>query len=63
VVDVYVDGALAGTVDLYAASNSPRRLVFVHSWSSSGSHSIELRPRATSGRPRADVDAFVILNR
>jgi peptidoglycan/xylan/chitin deacetylase (PgdA/CDA1 family) len=61
-VDVYLDGALATTVDLYAASGSPRRLVFVRSWASSGSHTIELRPRGTSGRPRADLDAFVILS-
>jgi peptidoglycan/xylan/chitin deacetylase (PgdA/CDA1 family) len=61
VVDVYVDGSLAATVDLYAASGSPRRLVFVRSWTTSGSHTIELRPRGTAGRPRADLDAFVIL--
>ncbi|HVM30893.1 MAG TPA: polysaccharide deacetylase family protein [Candidatus Limnocylindrales bacterium] len=61
VVDVYIDGVPAGTVDLYAASGSPRRLVFVRSWASSSSHTIELRPRGTARRPRADLDAFLIL--
>jgi peptidoglycan/xylan/chitin deacetylase (PgdA/CDA1 family) len=61
IVDVYVDGSLAATVDLYAVSGSPRRLVFVRSWASSASHTIDLRPRGTAGRPRADLDAFIIL--
>ncbi|CAN5715500.1 hypothetical protein BH23CHL7_BH23CHL7_21250 [soil metagenome] len=61
-VDVYVDGALAQTVDLYAASNTPRRLVFVRQLASGGSHTIELRVRGTAGRPRADLDAFVFLS-
>ena len=62
VVDVYLDGALAASVDLYAASSSPRRLVFATQLASGGSHTIELRLRGTAGRPRADLDAFVFLS-
>lgn len=62
-VDVYLDGTLAATVDLYAGSAQPRRLVFTRSWSGSSAHSVELRPRGTAGRPRADLDAFVVLER
>ena len=62
VVDVWIDGAHAGAVDLYAASGQPRRLVFSREWSSAGNHTIELRPRGTAGRPRADLDAFVLLS-
>ena len=60
IADVYVDNVLAGSVDLYSATTSQRRLVFVASWSVSGSHSIEIRVKGTVARPRIDVDCFAV---
>jgi hypothetical protein len=59
--DVYIDGVLVSTVDLYSAALDPRRAVFTASWSTSGSHTIEIRVSGTGGRPRVDIDAFVVL--
>jgi hypothetical protein len=58
---VYVDGRLAATVDLHASTTAWRRVAFARRWSASGTHVIRIVCRATSGRPRVDVDAFVVL--
>jgi hypothetical protein len=56
---VYVDGAYVRTVDLRSSSIAARRIVYVRSWTSSGTHTLEIRVVGTSGRPRVDVDAFL----
>jgi hypothetical protein len=52
-----------GTVDLYAGSYKPARVVFARAWSSGGTHVIEVRVLGTknvsSTDTRVDVDAFV----
>jgi spore germination protein YaaH len=58
---VFVDGVLAATIDLRAAAQA-RQLVFSKSWTASGAHTIKIKVLATSGRPRVDVDAFVVLS-
>ncbi len=58
---VYVDGILVATVDLRAASNHSRRIVFARSWSSSSHHRVVIRTIWTSGRHLVDVDGFVVL--
>jgi hypothetical protein len=58
---VFVDGVRVATVDLYASSNQYRRVVFSKSWTEAGSHTIEIRVLGTSGRPRVDVDAVVVV--
>jgi subtilisin len=59
---VYIDGALVSTVDLYSATTRMRRIVFTRSWATTGIHTIEVRVLGTSGRPRVDIDAFVMAN-
>ena len=59
-VKVYIDGVYAGTVDLYSATAIPRTIVFVRAWTDVGTHTIVLRNVGTAGRPRADLDAFVL---
>ncbi|MEA2520034.1 MAG: hypothetical protein QOF49_2114, partial [Chloroflexota bacterium] len=59
-VRVYVDGALAATVDL-SGPTSHRVLVWQRTWSTTAVHTIKLVVVGTSGRPRADVDAFAVL--
>jgi hypothetical protein len=58
---VYIDGALAATVDLYASASQKRRVVFSASWPSPARHTIEIQVRGTSGRPRVVVDAVVFV--
>jgi len=59
--EVYVDGTYVQTLDLYSASTLARQVVFSQSWATSGSHTLEVKVLGTSGRPRVDVDAFVVL--
>ena len=58
--DVVLDGR-TWTIDLYRSSVESRRVVFTMSWPTSGTHTITLRNRATSGHPRIDLDGIVIL--
>lgn len=57
---VFVDGVLVQTIDLVAASQQIRKIVFGKSFSSSASHTIQVKVVGTTGRPRTDVDAFVV---
>ncbi len=59
--DVYLDGSLAATVDLYRSSNAQRRIVFRAAWPTVGTHTLEIRTQATAGRPIVDIDAFAVL--
>ncbi len=60
--EVWVDGVKETTVDLYSSTTLARRVVFSKSWAFSGSHTVEVRVLGTAGRPRVDVDAFVVLS-
>ncbi len=55
---VWIDGTLAGTIDLHAASSHFRKVVFRHHFASLATHTIELRP---IGGGRIDLDAFLVL--
>jgi hypothetical protein len=59
--EVWVDGILASTIDLFASTSQPRMTVFTRSWTTSAQHTVQIRVKATVGRPRIDVDAFVFL--
>jgi hypothetical protein len=59
--DVYIDGRFVTRINTYAAGFAGRQIVFQRTWSSSGTHTIELRNRATDGHPRIDLDAFIVL--
>jgi hypothetical protein len=58
---IYIDGARAATIDLYRSSAQHRALVFTGAWASAGPHTLRLVVAGTPGRPRVDVDAFVIV--
>jgi hypothetical protein len=60
-VQVWVDGALAATIDTYADTTAYRQVVFNRTWSSYGSHTIKLVVVGTAGRPRFDFDALEII--
>ena len=55
---VYIDGVLVSTVNLHAGSTHYRRVVFRRAWSTSGAHTITIRP---VGNGRVDVDGFEVL--
>jgi spore germination protein YaaH len=57
---VYVDGTYVGCVDLGRATQA-RVLVFTKTWATAGQHRIKITTLGTPGRPRVDVDAFIVL--
>ncbi len=59
--DVYVDGVKVTTVDLNRTSVHYRRVAFTRSWLTSGSHTIKVVVLGTSGHPRVDLDALLVL--
>jgi hypothetical protein len=58
---VYCDDQPSGVVDLYAASLTARLVATRCEFAQSGPHTMKLVLEGTSGRPRFDVDAFVVL--
>jgi hypothetical protein len=58
---VYVDGALKGTISTYSTTTRYRQNVFQFSWPTAGTHSVKIVVSGTSGHPRVDLDAFVVL--
>jgi alpha-tubulin suppressor-like RCC1 family protein len=59
---VYVDGEDAGIVDLKSRYRIFQRVVFAHTWATSGEHTVRIVALGTEGRPRIDLDAFVVLD-
>jgi hypothetical protein len=59
-VDLAVDGTPVGTVDLYSSTTRNRRVVWSHTFSTSAMHTVTLTVQGTPGRPRVDVDAFLV---
>jgi hypothetical protein len=57
---VYINGVLKATVDLYSATTLKQRLVWSASYSTSATRTITIRVLGTSGRPRVDVDGFLV---
>ena len=60
IVDLAVDGTPVGSVDLYAAKAHKRQVVWSHSFATSSMHTLALTVEGTAGRPRVDVDAFLV---
>jgi hypothetical protein len=58
---VYVDGVYKGTVSTYSTTTRYRQLVYQFAWSAPGTHKIKVVIVGTSGHPRVDLDAFVVL--
>jgi len=58
---VYVDGIYRGTISTYSAVTRFRQLVYQFSWPTRGTHKVKIVVVGTAGRPRVDLDAFVVL--
>jgi beta-propeller uncharacterized protein DUF5122 len=57
---VYINGVLKATVDLYSATTLKQRVVWSAYYSASATRTITIKVLATSGRPRVDVDGFLV---
>jgi hypothetical protein len=58
---VYVDGVLKATISTYSSTTKYRQVVYQFNWASPGTHKIKIYVKGTSGHPRVDIDAFVVL--
>jgi hypothetical protein len=61
VANVFVDGVKTH-VDLYSTTLTERRVVFIATGLSPGQHTIKIKVKGTSGRPRVDVDGILVLS-
>ena len=59
---ISLDGGSPVSVDTYAATQSTRRLVYSHNWTTSANHTISITCQATPTRPRIDLDALIVLS-
>ena len=60
--EVYLDGRKVATVDLFSATAQVRRVVYAaNALNPSVAHTLQIKALGTAGRPRVDVDAFVVL--
>ena len=57
---VYIDDRLVATVDLWAASFHPRRIVFSASLRS-GAHTLVIKALGTAGRSTVNVDSIYVI--
>jgi hypothetical protein len=61
IAQVFLDGVLTTAVDLRASALEPPTTVFARRWSLLGTHTVLIKVLGTAGRPRVDVDAFLVL--
>jgi hypothetical protein len=57
---VYIDGTLAATVNTYNDTFRPTRVLFQKSWTSVGTHRIQIVALGTYGHPTVALDAFFV---
>ncbi len=60
--DIYLDGALVKTIDLFKSTTGRRRVVFSARWPTDGEHTLAIVNRATPGRPTIDLDAIAVIS-
>ncbi len=62
--EVWIDGTKVTTINLYASSLQPRRIVYTRSWTSSSSHTIEIwvlgQKTSAAASDLVDVDAIIV---
>ena len=57
---VYVNGVLKATIDLYSVTTLTQRIVWSADYATSATRTVTIKVLGTSGRPRVDVDGFII---
>jgi len=58
---VIVDGKRVAVVDLRGGDHNQRLLVWSQTWKSGDRHTVRLEALGTPGRPRVDLDAFLVM--
>ncbi len=58
---ILVDGKAAATVDGRASRTVVRRILYVKLFTGTGRHEIVVKALGTSGRPRVDMDALIVV--
>ena len=58
---IIIDGKRVAVIDLGRGRHSQRRLVWATTWSTSGRHTLRIQVLGTHGRPRVDLDAFLVM--
>jgi hypothetical protein len=58
---VYIDGVLKATVSAYSATTAYRQVVYQYTFPTRGTHTMKIYVLGTSGHPRVDIDAFLVL--
>jgi hypothetical protein len=59
--EIRIDGVRVATIDAYSRTLRSRMLLLARAVDPSRTHTIEVRVLGTAGRPRFDVDAFLVL--
>ena len=57
---VYVNGVLKATVNLYSTTTLKQRIVWSANYATSATRTITIKVLGTTGRPRVDVDGFIV---
>jgi hypothetical protein len=57
---VYVNGVYKATVDLYSATTKKQVIVWSANYAASATRTVTIRVLGTSGRPRVDIDGFIV---
>lgn len=60
-VRILVNGVSQGVFDLRTSTTANRAVVWQKTWATSAKRTVKVVVLGTSGRPRADVDAFVVV--
>lgn len=58
---VIVDGKRVAVIDLRGTDHDQRLLVWSRTWKSGDRHTVRLEAMGTPGRPRVDLDAFLVM--
>lgn len=58
--NVYVNGVYKATVDLYSATTKKQLIVWSANYATSATRTVTIKVLGTSGRPRVDVDGFIV---
>jgi len=58
--NVYVNDVYKTTVDLYSATTLKQRVVWSANYSTSATRTITIKVLGTAGRPRVDIDGFIV---
>jgi Stage II sporulation protein len=58
---IFLDGKRVAIIDLRGSDHRQRQLVWARTWSTAGRHTLRVQSLGTRGRPRVDIDAFLVL--